>query len=359
MTNKASREKKWELQEKMQSMLDQVQLETRTFSDEENIEYKCLEKELRDITDQLKMNEKNMEETKGEITMEKFEKREFGIGLSKGEIRADSTTHSNIIPNEMYNAVVEKLSEISTVVSEAQMVQATGKLEFLVEKEDVLAEVLGETDEISHIDIKAFDKVILADKRVGTLVLVSKQLLHNNPVVGVDYITNTLAKRISRKLEEQSFKATGADGEFTSGLLTAPSVALKAVDTLDIDDVQNLILDMNPVLLNGAKLYMNRDTFKKLSALKDGQGRHYVVRDYIADKPIYKVLGVEIQITESIIGLQIVLANVNEALKFKLAENTNVQVLTEKYATSGQVGVLVEFYGDCALVNSAAARVLK
>lgn len=204
-----------------------------------------------------------------------------------------------------------------------------------------------------------FSKVILSDKRVGTLILVSKSLLLNNPVVGVDYISNTLAKRIARRLEEQAFKATGTEKEFTSGLLTAPTVSLKAADSLGIDDVQNLILDMNPVLLNGAKIYTNRDTFKKLSSLKDGQGRHYVVRDYINDAPVYKVLGVEIQITEAIEGLQIVLTNVNEALKFKVAENTNIQVLTEKYATSGQIGVICEFYGDCALVNAAAARILK
>lgn len=350
-------EKKWELEEKLQQMLDQVQLETRAFSDEENAEYELMECELKEITNQLKTNEKNLKENKGEGIMEK---REFGIGLANGELRADSTTHSNIIPSEMYNEVIQKLNEISTVVSEAQMVQATGKLEFLVEKEDVLAEVLGETDEISPVDMQQFSKVILSDKRVGTLVLVSKSLLLNNPVVGVDYISNTLAKRVARKLEQQAFKAAGNEKEFTSGLLTAPSVALKAAGTLEIDDIQNLILDMNPVLLNdGAKLYMSRDTFKKLSSLKDGQGRHYVVRDYIADKPVYKVLGVEIQLTEAITGLQMVLANVNEALKFKLAENTNVQVLTERFSLSSQVGVLVEFYGDCALVNSAAARVLK
>lgn len=356
-SKKALMEKRFELQEQLQSMLDKVETETRAFSHDENLQYSELETELRAVIEQLNnTSEKNLKENKGE---EKMEKRDFGIGLAHGELRADTTTHSNIIPTDIYNDVIQKLSEMSTVVSDAQMVQANGKLEFLVEKEDILAEVLGETDEISPVDMQQFGKVVLFDKRVGTLILVSKSLLLNNPVVGVDYITNTLSKRIARKLEEQAFKAAGNEKEFTSGLLTAPSVALKAASTLDIDDIQNLILDMNPVLLNGAKLYMNRDTFKKLSALKDGQGRHYVVRDYINDAPVYKILGIEIQITEAIDGLQIVLANVNEALKLKIAENTNIQVLTEKYATSGQIGVICEFYGDCALVNAAAARILK
>lgn len=354
---KALMEKRIELQEQMQAILDKVEAKTRAFSQEENSQYSELETELRAVIGQLDNTpEKNLKENKGE---EKMEKREFGLGLAHGELRADTTTHSNIIPTEIYSEVIQKLRELSTVVADSQVVQANGKLEFLVEKEDILAEVLGETDEISPVDMQQFSKVALFDKRVGTLILVSKSLLLNNPVIGVNYITNTLSKRIARKLEEQAFKANGNEKEFTSGLLTAPSIALKAADTLDIDDIQNLILDMNPVLLNGAKLYMNRDTFKKLSAIKDGLARHYVVRDYINNLPVYKVLGVEIQITEAIEGLQIVLANVNEALKLKIAENTNIQVLTEKYATSGQIGVICEFYGDCALVNAAAARVLK
>ena len=104
---------------------------------------------------------------------------------------------------------------------------------------------------------------------------------------------------------------------------------------------------------------MNRETFNKVALLKDSDGKFYVTRDMINDKPSYKILGIEIQITPSITGLSIVLANVNEAIKLKLAENTNIQVLTEKYATSGQIGVMAEFYGVVALVNKQAVKVLK
>lgn len=355
MNRKALLERKLELQEQMESILNSCEIETRNLTTDEESTYQTLETELRDITSQLNKNnymeEKNMDNN--------LEKREFGLGLAKGEVRADSTTHSNSIPTNISNEIIEKLYEMSNVVANAQMVQANGDLEFLVEKEDGFAQVLGETDEISPVDLKTFDKVILKDKRIGDLVLVSKKLLMNSPVVGTDYIINTLAKRMARTLEKEIFQADGTSTHLTSGLLKGNTVELSVGESISIDDLQNLILSMNPILLDRAKFYMNRETFNKIALLKDNDGKFYVARDIINDKPSYKVLGIEIEITTSVTGLSVVLANVNEAIKIKLAENTNIQVLNEKYATSGQLGVMVEFYGDIALVNKQAVKILK
>lgn len=355
MNKKQMLEKKNEIIEKMETILNSVDTEKRAMAETEELTYTSLEKELRELNVMLSETEKQ-ENIGGNNNMEK---REFAQQLLQGEVRADSTTMSNAIPTNIATEIIEKLYEVSNVIAYAQMVQANGDLEFLVEKEDGFAQILGETDDITPVDLKAFDKVILKDHRIGDLVLVSKRLLMNSPAVGVDYIVNTLAKRMGRTLEREIFTADGTATHLTSGLLKGEEVALAINDTITIDDISNLILSMNPVVLNGAKLYTNRATFNKIAKLKDADGKFYVVRDIINDKPAYKILGVEIEITESIVGLQVVLANVNEAIKLKLAENTSIQVLTEKYATSGQLGILAEFYGDVALVNTQAVRVLK
>lgn len=354
MTKKQLLEKKNEIIEKMETILNSVEIEKRAISETEESTYTSLEKELRELNTILADTEK--QENIGGNDMEK---REFAQSILKGEVRADSTTHANTIPINIANEIVEKLYEVSNVVADAQFVQANGDLEFLVEKEDGFAQVLGETDDITPVDLKTFDKVILKDKRIGDLVLVSKRLLMNAPAVGVDYIVNTLSKRMAKTLEKEIFQADGTATHLTSGLLKGEEVALAINDTITIDDIQNLVLSMNPMLLNGAKLYCNRTTFNAIAKLKNSDGNFYVVRDMINDKPAYKILGVEIQITESITGLQVVLANVSEAIKMKLAENTSIQILQEKYATSGQIGVLAEFYGDVAVINSQAVRVLK
>lgn len=354
MTKKLLLEKKTEIIEKMESILNSVEIEKRAISDKEEAIYLSLEEELRELNAILAETEK--QENIGGNDMEK---REFAQQLLQGEVRSDSTTHSNAIPTSIANEIVEKLYEVSNVVSDAQMVQANGDLEFLVEKEDGFAQILGETDEISPVDLKAFEKVILKDKRIGDLVLVSKRLLMNAPAVGIDYIVNTLAKRMGRSLEREIFIADGTTTHLTSGLLKGDVISLSSPESISIEDLQKLILEMNPILLTCAKFYMSRETFNKVALLKDADGKFYVTRDMINDKPSYKVLGVEIEITPSVTGLSVVLANVNSAIKMKLAENTSIQVLTEKYATSGQIGVLAEFYGDVALVNKQAVKVLK
>lgn len=354
MNRKQLLEKKHELIEKMENIINSIDSEQRAMSSTEEDYYYSLENEVVEINQILANEEK--QENIGGINMEK---REFAQALLKNELRADSTTHSNAIPTNISNEIIKKLYEVSNVVADAQYVQANGDLEFLIEKEDGFAQVLGETDEIEPADLKTFDKVILKDHRIGDLVLVSKKLLMNAPAVGVDYVINTLAKRMARTLEKEIFVADSTSTHLTSGLLKGESIALTAPGAIAIDDLQKLILEMNPALLNGAKFYMNRETFNKVALLKDSDGKFYVTRDMINDKPSYKILGIEIQITPSITGLSIVLANVNEAIKLKLAENTNIQVLTEKYATSGQIGVMAEFYGDVALVNKQAVKVLK
>lgn len=354
MNKKYLLEKKNDLIEKMENIINSIDIEKRAMTEKEETEYLILENEVKDINSILSQEEK--QEHIGGTDMEK---REFAQQLLKGEVRADSTTHSNAIPSNIANEIIEKLYEVSTVVANAQMVQANGDLEFLVEKEDGFAQVLGETDEITPVDLKAFDKVILKDKRIGDLILVSKRLLMNSPAVGVDYIINTLAKRMGRTLEREIFNADGTATHLTSGLLKGDIINLSASDILSLDDLQKLILSMNPILLNGAKLYMNRESFNRTALLKDSDGKFYVVRDIINDKPAYKILGIEIEITEAITGLQIVLANINEAIRMKLAETTSISILTEKYATSGQIGVMAEFYGDVGLINKQSVKVLK
>ena len=45
-------------------------------------------------------------------------------------------------------------------------------------------------------------------------------------------------------------------------------------------------------------------------------------------------------------------------MKLKLGEGMSISVLTEKYATCGQVGVMCTLYGDVALIDKQAVKVL-
>lgn len=363
MTRKQLMERKHELIHVMKQMVEHAELETRDLNETETNAYELMETQVKEINKELDacinkdciVEEKQLEKKEEERSMEK---REFAQGLAHGEVRTMTTeTHGNVIPTNIYDEIVDKITEMSNVVADTPVVKANGKLEFLIEKEALKSKILDEIEEVSATPISDFDKISLEDKRIAELVLVSKKMLLNSPIVGMDYITNTVARRVSRKLEEQLFQADGSEKSFNSGLLSGEKFELIVDNTISILDIQNLITSMPSVFLNGAKLYMDRSTFQKVSNLQDGNGHFYLTLDTINDKPAYKILGCPVEITEEANG-HIVLANVGQAMKLKLGETMNIQVLTEKYATSGQIGVLCDIHCDAALVDKQAVKVL-
>lgn len=283
------------------------------------------------------------------------------------EARATDTTTSqaNTVPTLLYSDIVRKVLEQSNVVAEVPRVQGKGKMDFLVQKEEIKAKMLGETEELTEDNLKDFDKVTLDDKRMGTMVLVSKKLLNNSPIVGVEYVTETISKRIAKKIEEQIFKGDGAGNNYTGGILhvfrggQAGALETDVVGTWTIDDVKKLVLDLNPSLLEGSKLYMNREMFKIVSMFTDNDGRFFLTHDFINDKPVYKILGLPVEVTPEVENETIVLGNIKQGMKLKMAEDMEITVFTEKYRTAGSIGVMAEFYGDASVLDKEAFRVMR
>lgn len=355
MNRKELIERKEELIEKMDALLNHATTEQRDLLDTENSRFKELETEVRAINAQLNTTT-NLYEKKEEKNMT-FERREFAKGLAYGEVRATTETHDNVVPTELYDEVVKKIIEMSSVVADIPVVKAQGQLDLLVEKEALKAQILDEVEECVPTDLSKFEKISMKDNRMCEIVTVSKKLLLNTPIVGIDDITETLSKRIARKLEEQIFSAAGGNKQFTSGLLTGEKIPTQVKGTITIIDLQNLITSMPSVLLKGTKLYVDRTTFSKLSTLQDANGHFYLTNNVIADRPAYQILGIPVEITEEVNG-NIVLANIGQAMKLKLGEGMNITVLTEKYAPCGQVGVMCTLYGDVALVDKQAVKIL-
>ena len=167
------------------------------------------------------------------------------------------------------------------------------------------------------------------------------------------------------KLEEQIFKGDGLGNNFTGGILKVFEAGQPgALETaqpqiIDISDIKNLILDMNPVMLNGAKLYMGRDMFKTVGTMQDNDGRFFLTHDVIGDKPVYMILGIPVEITEEVEANTIVLGNIKQGMKMKMNDGIEISVLMEAFKTSGQLGIMAEFYGDASVVDKQAFRVLR
>ncbi|WP_017825432.1 phage major capsid protein [Clostridium botulinum] len=355
---KALREKRNELKSKLDSILKPCEIETRALTEEELKDYETIEANLKNIEATIEKMKGIKEGENTEMVKEKETETQTEETRAM-EVRAMSTT-TNVspVPTNLSNDVIKKLEEQSTVVADVRKITVAGDYEQLVEKSTSgKAQILDEMEKLNAVDIDDFEKVKLTDKRVATEVVVSEKLINNAPVIAHGYIAEEISKRVARTLEDEIFNSNGATKHFGKGLIASGETLTGAIT---IDSIKDLVIGMNPTLLGGAKLYMNRETFAEVSKLKDTTGEYYVqLHTVMNEAPHYMVLGVKIEISDIIPADTIVLANVGQAYLLKQNGDMGVKMLVEKYSDVGCLGFLINTYFDGAVVNKQAVRVLK
>lgn len=364
MNKKQLIEKKQELLNAMNSLVENAQVETRELNNAEQTAYDALKKQVEDIIKQLEelVADEQTEEVQEEKQEEKGTEERMINELLNGqkvELRAmDTTNTGNAVATHLYDEITRKVQEKSNIVSEARTVHSVGDMEFLVEGTIGEAAFVGETDSVSPTDLSAFEKIKLTDKRVATMVLVSKKLLNNSPAVSESYIADIVATRVANALEKEILAdAPTTTNGFTHTLVSVAD-ADKQTGALSIESLMALVTSMKSAYVSGAKLVMNRSTFAKVAALKDASGRYYIVSDFNhATKGVsYAILGVEISISEYIADDKILFVNMHEAGMLKVADGIELQPLVEKYAEQAQIGILCNAYFDFAILNREAVK---
>lgn len=359
INKKLLREQKAELLEQMEQLTSNAEVETRALNDEEIQAFEDLKKQVEQISKTLELfdTQKEMVEEQPKNEEKEVDKMDTEKRmLAETELRAiTSTTHGDAIPEGLHGDIVRKLEEKSTVYAEAKKVDYVGDLAVLVDGASAEASILDETEELTETDLGIFEKVVLKDKRVATLVTVSKHMLNNSPVLTMDFIADKVATRVANTIENQIFNADGTSKKMTSGLLVKGS---KIDADVTIENILSMVGGMKAAYLNGAKFYCNRETFKTLCGLMDGNKRPYIISDVINNKPSYTLLGIPVVVTDVLKG-ELVLANLGEAMMVKHGQTPQVEVLQEAFALKGSVGIMCEAFVDCAVVNPEAVVILK
>lgn len=337
-------EKKNLLIEEMQKMLDVCEAETRSLDVES---YEAKEAELQALQTTIKKLETR---DKGEQVMEIMGQRDYEMELRQ----LTTASHGEAIPEGLHGEILKKIKEKSAVYAEAKTVDYVGDLAILVDGEDAEASILDETEELTETDLGNIEKIVMKDRRVATLVTVSKHMLNNSPVLTIDFIADKVASRVANTVEKQIFMANGQTKEMTSGLLAKGA---KVSGTITIENIMSMVSGLKAGYLKGSKFYCNRETFQALAGLMDGNKRPYLVADVINNAPAYKILGIPVVVTDVLNG-ELVLANVGEAVMVKHGATPQIELLSETFALKGSYGIMCEAFVDCAVVNPEAVVIL-
>lgn len=370
-------EKRNALVEEQNTLLNTVETEVRALSTEEDAKFAELGVEIDNLDKTIEKLEARSKEAVVE-TVEKIDE-ERGINMDKtlevrgteqylrkqdGEEIRSMTYGSNghLVPEYLHGELVEKMEEVAPLFNMIpKLTPVSGTLRVAKEVDLGSAGFVGEGNDININDFKT-ETVELKQNRAGSAIVLSQKLINDAGIDVVGYSNDLLFRRLGYALDRAVITGTGIDN--IEGLVKAPvscEMVTAATGTLAIDDLMKVASDMKAVYQTGAVWVMNRASFQKIAAMKDGNGHFFMVRLQEVDGSIaYKLFGITIIINDAA-GEVIYLVNFAHAYKGMIKKEVGLKLIDADRvnALAGTVTLVLDTYVDAKIVQPEAIRVLK
>ncbi len=361
----ALEEKRNVLVEEMETILKKTKEETRAFSDEEQTRFDAIKKEIESIDKTIladdemrgfetkKSAKKSTEEEKRAL-----DEKNFLDYIRTGQIRALGVTDNGaaIIPTEIAKSIVEKVKELSPIYQMATKFNVSGDLQFPVEDTTTGKITAAYVDDLTELieGTGKFTSIKLQNHIVGALAKISKSLINRSGFDLLAYAVRKIAEAIAEFLEKELI--TGNAGKMKGLITTTNTTLAAAVNAITADELINLQLMVPESLKKTPGWIMHKDTFKAVRKLKySGSGEYLMIKDP-TQKASWMLLGEPVYISENCpkmeAGNKAVFYGEFDGLYVKLANNVQVQVLNEKYATQYAVGAVGYVEVDSAIVET-------
>ena len=350
MDKKKLLEKRQELKEKMESIVNTAKVENRVMTEKEVADFDEAEKEINNIDASLermdkinKMENKTLKKEDKEPTQEEKDIKAFAnfirnkvngitnegitdVNLTKGDNGA-------VIPKTIAKKIIDKVKEISPLYASATKYNAKGTLaipKYDDKTDDVTVAYATEFDElVSHSG--KFATIELTGFLIGALTKISKSLLNNSDFNLTEYVINKMAEKFKLFYEGEMINGTndkisGIIGSYDSTKMEVVLGAKSSVTTDELIDIQETVPD---VFQTGAYWIM------------DG---NYILNRAFNEKWDYELLGKPVHCSEKISKLgtaskPVILYGDFSGLAVKETEEMEIQVLVEKFATQHAIGV--------------------
>ncbi|MFD1957317.1 phage major capsid protein [Paenibacillus thailandensis] len=359
---KALIEKRNTLVDEMEAMLNTAKNETRAFTAEEAQKMEAIQNEINGIDKTIKLEEevRSMDKKTETKKDEQLEQRALDeanfLKFIRGEERAlNVADNGGVIPTSIANKIIEKVKELSPIYSMATVYNVGGDLVFPVYDETNSSIGAAYVDDMAELTegTGKFTTVKLQNFIVGVLAKVSKSLLNRTDFNLIDFVVKKVAEAIAEFLELELIKGTAnkmSGIESTTNTVTTAKVAL-----VEIDDLIDLQMAVPEVYQANAVWIMNKATLKSLRKVKDANGDYALTKD-LTNAFGWNLLGKRVYVTESAdvvaTGNKAVFYGDMSGLYVKLAQNVQIQVLNEKYATQHAIGVVGYIEADSKVVEN-------
>lgn len=359
------------LLDEMDSLVDKAGEETRAMSEEETARFEAVKAEVAGIDATIKADEErramdrkqHREETHGAAEEEQraLDEEAF-LKFVRGEERAlDVANNGGIIPTTIASRIIEKVKELSPIYQMVTVYNVGGDLVFPVYDEESSGIKAAYSDDMAELTegTGKFTTVKLQNFIVGCLAKVSKSLMNRTDFDLVSFIVQKVAQAIAEFLEKECL--VGTANKMTGVLSATNGVTAASATAVTADELLDLQMAVPEVYQTGACWIMHKDTLKAIRKLKDGDNNYLLNRD-ITNSFGWSLLGKPVYVSENCpkmaAGAKAVVYGDMTGLSVKLAQNVEIQVLMEKFATQHAIGVVGYIECDSKITEPQKLAVL-
>jgi HK97 family phage major capsid protein len=360
MKLKALIEKKNTLLEERDGIVEKVETEVRALEDAEMTRLEQIKAEVRALDNTISELDEQRDykaEERGFNSGEREEEKRF-LEFCRGEERNFNVgNNGSVIPAHIANRILEKVKELSPIYAQATKFHVGGDLAFPVYEEGITATYVDDLAELTETSGK-FTTVKLENFVIGTLTKVSKSLINRTDIDVISFIVNKVAGAIAEFLEKELIMGQSK----VNGLITSQQTVTAASTTITVDDLIDAQMAIPEAYQSGAVWIMHKKTLQALRKLKDGNGDYLLNRD-VTTAFGWSLLGKPVYITESADevgnGKTPIFYGDMSGLYIKLAQNVELQMLMEKYATQHAIGVVAYVECDAKIVETQKIVAIK
>lgn len=356
-------EKRNTLIDEMEKIVNEAKGETRSLSADETGRYDTIKSEIKRIDATLLAEEeirslgaKTLAKNDSETEKRVLEEKKF-LKFICGETRAlNVDKNDSIIPAHISNRIIEKIKELSPIYSMCTVFNAGGDLVFPYYGADSSNDVKAAyTDDLTELieQTGKFTTVKLENYIVGCLALVSKSLMNRTDFDLLSYIVMKVAQAIAEFLEEELIK--GDSGKMQGLESSANIVTSGSATSVSSDELIDLQMAVPEVFQENACWIMHKNTLKAIRKLKNSDGDYLLTKD-LTQGFGWLLLGKRVYFTQSCnepeAGKKAIFYGDMSGLYLKLAQNIELQILYEKYATQHALGVVGYVECDSKIVEA-------
>lgn len=350
----------------MEGLIEKAKTETRSMNEDETKRFEEIKTEVTQIDKTLSAESEasklSKEESQQVKSPEEEEKRMLDeqnfIKFIKGDTRALAVADNGaIIPTDIANRIITRVKELSPIYQRATVFNVGGDLVFpSFDTNSIVTSYVADMEELIAQNGN-FTSRKLQNFIAGSLVTLSRSLMNRSDFGLLDFIVNTMSQSISNFIERELLIGSGvtaATGIFTDANATtvAPSGA-----SFTADDLITLQLAI-PEQYQGASAWiMNKSTFSSFRKFKDANG-NYMLNPDIRTGFGWQMLGAPVFISENAPTNAISYGDYS-GLFVKLAQNIEIQVLTELMATRHALGVVGYLEFDARIIEDQKIAVME